>query len=143
MKRQPGFTLIELLLVVGITIILVGMALPVGLDFYNQYLLVANRDNLVQVLRKARSEAMANINQKPHGVAFLPNQYVLFQGDSYLGRDVLWDQTYDYSGAVNVSSTPEIVFSQLEGASVSSTINLSDSGDTLDILINNAGYISW
>lgn len=143
MKKNGGYTLLELLVVVAIVFALVGVALPIGLDFYNQYLLTEERDNLVQVLRKARSEAMANINQKPHGVAFLANQYVLFQGASYASRDTDWDRFYNHSGKVSLDAPAQIIFSHLEGASASSTVSLSDASQKVEIKVSDEGRISW
>lgn len=153
-RSRAGFTLIEILIVLGILAILSGFGLVASLDAYRGYSFRNERNTMVSVLQKARSQAISNIclgsgctDGKPHGVAFQAGQYIIFQGSGYAARDQAVDQivAVNYALTFAPGSLPEVVFSQLSGdAAPAGTITLTDeAGHSSVISINSEGQISW
>lgn len=150
-----GLTLIEIIVVIAIFTILGGLGLMVSMDSYRGYAFRGERDSLITVLQKARSESMNNMCRgatcttgKLHGVALQPGQYVLFQGTSYATRDTALDE-YVASGYAGVHAAPgsltEVVFDQLSGdVHLPGTITLlGDDGHTSTITVGGEGEITW
>lgn len=162
-----GFTLIEIVTVIGIFTILMGATLIVGLSGFQEYSFHSDRDLLIAALHRARAEAVGNVclgtactDGKPHGVAILPDKYVIFQGTCYASpgcvrnpNDIAVDEPLDASSAVaHAGTVSEIVFTQLSGVAVSPvtsivqpwTIRLTDTtGRTSLITIETEGRIWW
>ena len=139
-----GFTLIEILVVVAIFVIVLGFALGVGSEFYRSQVLIAEKDNLVGLLRSARNQAMNNINQSSHGVFIDSNQYILFEGESYSARHQDFDEAFPLSYGVSIGGANEVVFRALDGqSSASGTITITNSRGTANIELNYEGRISW
>jgi prepilin-type N-terminal cleavage/methylation domain-containing protein len=152
-NTPKGFTLIEMVIAIGLLAILASLGLVVSMDNYRGHSFRDERDVVVSALQKARSRAISNVckgescdNGKPHGVFLRDQEYVIFQGSSYLNRDERYDEVIvSNAGAVELSGVDEIVFSRLSG-SVEETglITVSDkTGRSSDIYINNEGLITW
>lgn len=142
-RARKGFALVELLLVLSISTMIFSYFFSVGSDFYLSQSLVAERESLISVLRKARTEAMNNTNQTDHGVYVGAQNYTIFQGSSYAGRNQDFDETFPRTGSVDISGPNEVVFTALEGASnASGTITVSNSRGSIGVLINSEGRIS-
>ena len=85
---------------------------------------------------------------RPHGVHVSTGQYVVFQGASYLARDISVDEIYSANnGAASISgsSLTDVVFTQLSGgAAPVGTIGMIDSaGHISTTTINSEGQITW
>lgn len=122
-RAAPGFSLIELLLVITIGAILLALSAPLAFHAYQQQLVVDTSKQLEDTLDLARSYAVANLADAPHGVRLQTSQkrYILFQGESFATRNTAEDQIFTYPESVSITaSTPEAVFSRLYGTS---TIN--------------------
>lgn len=149
---QRGFTLIEMLIVIGIILVIAGAPLFIDLTSYRADAFRAERAAIVTALQKARADALNNIDQEPHGVAFFPadhpKSYVVFEGDTYAVSDPVKREVFDenYPVAFGATSPDEVVFSQLDGsAGFSGDIAVVDSqrGITAAITVNHEGAISW
>jgi len=133
-------------MVIALIAIIATWGLFVTMDFYRSYAFSYERQIVVSVLEKARNQALSNINQAPHGVYFLGQDYIIFQGDSYALRNVNFDQTIPASFVITRSGMQEVKFDQLSG---NATVNggdlqLSDNiAHTASIAINNEGQINW
>lgn len=153
-----GFTLIEVLVVLGILVVLFGFGAALGLDAFRRYAFHNERDLLVAVMQKARSQSVSNLclgagctGGRPHGVNFTSGGYTLFQGPSYAARDAGVDENYQTSYSINFSpsSFSEVVFHQLAGSASTTPVNvwnldLSDTaGETSTITVNSEGRIFW
>lgn len=139
-----GITIIETLVVLAIVAVVSGLGFFIGIDFYKMYALNSERDNLVSVLRRARSLSVNNFNQSAHGVYIELNRYTIFQGNSYAGRQAAYDQVFNVSPSVAIGGLQEIVFSQLSGdASASTTIVLNNNRSSRLISTNYEGRINW
>ncbi|MEK7195363.1 MAG: hypothetical protein AAB655_01570 [Patescibacteria group bacterium] len=143
-ENRGGFTLIEALLVVALLVVIFGLSVGLNSNFYGTHALISERDNLVSLLRHARSLAMDNVGESSHGVFVSSNQYVLFNGDSYALRDPQYDVVFPRTSSVGAEGLPEVVFSPLEGNSgVSGTIAVFLGDGRSQIHINNEGAIGW
>lgn len=139
--RSEGVTLIEIIVVIAIAGILLGVGVPLTWDFYLQGELRAERANAVAYLRAARTRAMSNKGESAHGVAVAGNNFVIFEGPSYAGRNVSRDQLFPRSPGIAVTGTTEVVFAQLSGRSASSTILLASPNAGAAVRVNSEGLI--
>jgi prepilin-type N-terminal cleavage/methylation domain-containing protein len=106
---RQGFSLVEILVAISIMAIMV----IAGLFFYNNLQLSTqldeNTNQIIQTLRTAREKSVAGYNSSPHGVYFLvtgsPDQYILYQGVSYVSRNVNYDRTVILDRALSATST--------------------------------------
>ena len=147
---RRGFTLIEVLITIGLLGLIAGLGVFVSMDSYRGNLFRAERNIVVSILQKARSQAIHNVcvgsvcaDGQLHGVHFDPNQYAIFQGAIYNPADIN-NEVIQANSNVHNSGLANIVFSQLEGTTSGGTLTLTDnSGHTSAITINNEGQIIW
>ncbi len=139
------------MIVAAILAMIAGFGLFAGLDAYRGLSLRSERELIIGLLRKARSQAMNNIDQTGHGVHYDAGTgcrsrhpcYVLFEGSRF-----------DPGGAGNVEieagrgagigwpgSDP--VFKQLDGSAETARISLVARGGSTLITINYEGRIDW
>ena len=135
--------MVEVLVVIGILAVLSTLGYLVAIDFYKSYAFNAERDTIVAILQKARSQSLANINESAHGVHFEPGQYVIFQGIAY-NSGALFNQALPASFGITHSGIIDVLFTQLSGdANSSGNLILSDGKRTAVISINKEGQINW
>ncbi len=139
-----GITLIEILIAMAIVVGLIGLGLFISIDFYKSYNFNSERDIIVNILQKARSQSLSNINESKHGVYFKTDEYVIFQGETYSSRNPAYDENIKTDPAIGRSGLQEIVFEQLTGQnSTSGNILISDGVRSSQISIQNEGRINW
>jgi len=137
-----GFTLLEILVVVGLVAVLISAVLGFGLEFYKTQQLNVRVQGIVQTLRRAQQKAMAVENDSNFGVFLTNNNYTLFKGNTYVQRDIQYDEVMDLPQVLTVSGIQEVVFSKLEGIpSAIGDIILSNGIETRTIEINEIGRI--
>lgn len=142
--KKAGFTLMEIIIAIGIFMIILGFGAILDISSYRQNSIRAERDNIVALLSRARSEALNNLNQSNHGL-FLgsPSQYVIYQGVNYASRNPAYDEDYPSAGDT-ISGLSDINFNNLDGSSnASGTITISDGINSYNIYINYEGRIDW
>ena len=150
-ERSAGFTLIELVVVIAIMVVLLGLGLFFSMDSYHGYAFHNERNLAVSLLEKARSQAIANIDQQPHGVHvdLTGNQYIIFEGATYTSfpSKNIFVPFISSNSLINHSGMTDVLFNQLDGGITTppSALHLNDSGSvhTSDINFNNEGQISW
>ncbi len=142
MKSGAGFTLIELIVVVAILSILATFGFLVSLDFYRSYAFNSERDTVVSLLQKARSDALNNVGQVPHGLHFENNKYVLFDR-AIFGSLQSQDQIIPADIYISHGVPTDVVFIQLSGDTVPQTISLNDNRRSAVITLNANGMINW
>jgi Tfp pilus assembly protein FimT len=130
-----------------------GFTAFMSVDGYRSFSFRSDRDTLVSLLERARSQSVSNICRgalcdggAPHGVHVVSGGYTVFQGESYALRDTVLDETTPSSYTTTISGTlVDVVFRQLSGdIAVPGDIIISDdSGHTSTISINTEGRISW
>ena len=138
-----GFTIFEILIGMGILAVIFAIGLPISWNFYINYQFDSEVDTFVSVLEQARNSAMVNRNESPHGVYADANQFVIFQGVNYTGRDVSQDKIFPRSGNVNLNGPSEIVFSALSGQVSSTTYSFSRAQRSSNVYVNSEGAISF
>lgn len=140
---NKGVTLIEVLIVVAIIVIISGLGLFVGIDFYKTYALNSERDIIVSILMKTRNKAANNFNESPHGVYIDSSGYAIFQGVSYASRNQSYDEFIKRTNAVSASGLQEMVFEQLTGSltTAAGDVTLSNGVKSINISLNSEGRI--
>ena len=154
-KLNGGLTLIEVLVVMGILIFILSLGLFVSFDAYRGYIFRSERSVAVSVLEKARSRAVNNLYEMPHGVCYddASRAYVIFRGASCI-LGAANNETIPGSASVGVSGLAvlsPVVFEQITGKLVPQLspytseldITLTRDAKTASIYINNEGRINW
>jgi len=143
--------MLEMIVVMGIFALVGGTALFVSMETFHGSNFRSDRNLLAAALQHARAQSMNNMclgagcaDGKPHGVKILPdNSIVLFQGASYATRDASVDSVFHLNIAAATGAN-EIVFSQLSGASVATTVSVTDqAGHVSTMTISSEGRIAW
>ncbi len=150
-RSSRGFTLIEILVVMGLFVILAGFGLFVSMDSFRGYMFRNERDVVISLLQKARSQAINNMcfgggctGGKAHGVHFGPGQYVVFQGLSYVSRDSAVDEVTPVENNASSVVGSDVIFSPLAATTSSATVTVSGTdGHTSIISIATEGQITW
>ena len=91
---RSGFTLVEMLIALSILFVVgcVGFLIVPGI--YKAQVVVSERDTLVEVLERARAKALGNVRQSDHGLFVDSQDYVLFEGSSYVERYAQYDERF-------------------------------------------------
>ncbi len=140
---SEGFTIIELLVSIAILVGISGLGLFVSIDFYKSYILNSERDIVVSILQSARNYSITNINESKHGVYFNPTEYVIFQGNSYATRTIIYDENIKVNPGITHTGLQEIIFQQLTGEpAITGDIVLNNSVRSLIISVQNEGRIN-
>lgn len=145
---RRGFTMIEVLVVTGVFAVLAAFGLIVGIDTYARASFHSDAENAVALLQKARSEAINNINESPHGVYFGDaSNLLLFRGLHY--DPASQELEIEKAKSASYSDTcvnHEVVFSRLSGDAVApcaiTTASINAAAPTV-ITINAEGGIDW
>ena len=145
-----GFTVIEILVVLALVGFIASLGVTIGLDSYRRFLFYSERDTLVSILQRARSEALSNTGSAVasssifHGLFMAPENAVLFRGPSYALRDSGYDITTPLTAGIVRSGISEIVFAPLTGEVATSGIIILDDGvRNATITVNAEGGIMW
>lgn len=139
---RRGVTILEVVVSIGLLAIVLSLGIFFGLDSYRRYMLRTERDNLVTILRRARSEAQNNIGQANHGVFIDDDKYVIFRGNSFAARNADYDENFPRSSGMTFGGIGEVVFGSLSASSnVSGTIVIGNGIQNFDISVNYEGRI--
>ena len=142
-SSEQAFTLTEILVVLALLGVLATFTLFISLDYYRSATLRSERDTVVTILEKARSQSMNNIDQSPHGLHITTSSYILFEGSTWASRAQALDISFPVSGGVTATGN-DIIFSQLSGATTAATIYLTDlNGKQLPVSVNTEDAIDW
>jgi len=141
-----GFTLTEILVVIGMVSIFAAFGMFVSMDFYRSFSFRAEQNIAVSVLMKARSSALANIEETTHGVHFKPDRYILFQG-TYVDGNPLNEEILSAPTVTN-SGITEVVFEQLTGSASfdppgANILTITSGVKNFTITLNGEGRIEW
>ncbi len=155
-KSGKGFTLIEVLIVIAILTLVLSLSMILSMDDYRGYSFRDERNKIIGLLEKSRSQAINNIcldiscdNGVSHGVYILNNTFTAFEGTSWSTRHPAQDEITEINKTITISGVNEVVFSQLSGDATTTPKTISDitltdiSGHNSVITINTEGNISW
>jgi Tfp pilus assembly protein FimT len=150
-----GFTLLEALIVLALLITCAALGLFISFSGYRESETRDEREIIVAVLEKARSQAMANLcissacsGGSAHGVSFSDaGRYVIFEGDEYAARHEDVDELIEArDAAVVLSGCNEVDFAARTGDAIctgGSGIRVTDgTGTVWNILLSEYGRIS-
>lgn len=141
--RHPAFTLVEIILVLGIAAIILGASIPLSAYFLSSYDLASGRDQLVEVLIRARALSLANKNMSGHGVFLNAQTLTLFEGSSFATRLMAQDRVATVPSFVVIGGPAEIVFLPLSAMAAAATYTLSQAGKNLLVTVNPEGMIDY
>jgi len=155
MEGSHGFTLVEVLLVIGLLVIIFALGLFMSMETYRGYSRRSERDTLVAVLERARSRAMANVDQHAWGACYDGSvasdpQFVIFSGPSYASAYRTDPVPANPGVTLDLSAAPPlpcasggVVFAQLTGDTSAISVTMTEGGITSTISTNAAGRIDW
>jgi len=143
MKKLFAFTLIELLLVIAIILILGGMTSSFLARFLTQNNVYNVVDQLAGQMRKAQIYAMMGKRDGAWGVKIDSGRIVLFQGNTFAGRNAAFDENFNINSNITINGLTEVVFNKITGLpSTTSTITISGNSSTATLVINSQGITS-
>jgi prepilin-type N-terminal cleavage/methylation domain-containing protein len=148
--NQKGFTFIEILIAVVILVLITLLMLASFTTLRQQVEIDSSSQNILSVLRLARSKTLASESEDSYGVHFQSDKYVLFKGTTYNALD---SNNKDYTltdSEINSISLNggggDVIFNRIRGTTDeygTVTIRLlTDTSKTHTININNYGQVS-
>jgi Tfp pilus assembly major pilin PilA len=120
-KKAFGFTFIELLVIIGITVAMASISIPMFNTLQMSSQLNESVSLIMQEVRLARDYSMSGLNNSSFGVFFELNQpssndrIIFYQGDSYSLRNADYDRQYIMNSNISLItelSDNEIHFSR-------------------------------
>lgn len=141
-RHQKGFTIIEVMIVMLISAMLFGVIGYNMVKVQSTTSIQSSVDTLVSDLRSQQSKAMfgsteGRVSADSYGIYFLPDQYVLFHGNSYNSSEPT-NFSVELPSNIEIASTtfPSniIVFSALSGE----ISGFSPTGNTITLKVSNA-----
>ena len=150
MKR--AFTLIEAIIVISVITLLVGLTSLSMVNFGKSSEIDSGRTLVVQSLREAQSNSLANLGDNPWGVHFEVDKAVIFQdtGTGYNQNDSANNRTKLMPKGVILTptltgGTVNLFFDKGKGTTlVTGEITLTSTANTNAVItINNEGRIDY
>lgn len=148
--QQSGFTLIEILIAVAIMVLLSALTIAAFSTLNKQVSLDTTSQNILSVLRRARSQTLASENESTYGVHFETSKYVLFKGTSYTNgaaynKEFNLSETEIYAVTL-AGGVSDVVFDRIRGTTsqsgtVSTRLSL-DTSKTNTVSIDPSGQVS-
>ncbi len=149
-SRSGGFTLIEILVAMAILVLIAFLAIASFTTFRQQVEIDSSSQNILSVLRLARSKTLASESEDNYGVHFQSDKYVLFKGTVYDSNDAA-NKEYSltdseiYSISLNGGGS-DVIFNRIRGTTEeygNVAIRLvSDTNKAHTININSYGQVS-
>ncbi len=153
---KQGFTLMEILIVVAMIGILSYLAVPVSINFFRSQAVESARTDLIEILGRARHNALLQKGDKNWGVYIQDidgtlSAVTLYKGNSYASRlsSATNDEKYDQVGNLSIKSSGsshlasgDINFTKLTGytnATGTLTINYTDNSESRELIIDDFG----
>jgi len=141
----------ETLIVVGMLALFASVTMVVGVHAFNRSSVKDDRDLLVGVLQKARSEAMHGIctsegciGPTAHGVHITDTAVVLFEGTTYNTANSSNRAFYVQSASTHFSTSGDIIFAAGNADTASSSVTVRSGAEVVSIVAVGAlGQISW
>lgn len=148
LRTSAGFTITEILIAIAIVSVLSALSVAYFNSFLARNELKNEALKMVDMLRRARGQAMAGQEDSAWGVHFETGKYVLFRGSAYSASDA-FNEEISLPAVLTISAInlngggSDAVFSKIRGetSNYGTTTIQNDLGETKNILINSYGTI--
>lgn len=145
---RNGFTVVEVLIAIAIIGVLSALITPYFNSFLARNELKNESLKIVDMLRRARGQAMSGQEDSLWGVHFETSKYVLFRGGVYNASDN-FNEEINLPVVLTISvialngGGSDSVFSKIRGetSQFGTTTIQNDIGESKDIVINSVGNI--
>jgi len=143
---KNAFTLIEVLVVIAIFGVISSVSYALYTSLQTGRVIESVKQEVLQNMRLVQSRAKAGYHEAQHGVLFLGSMYTLYQGQSYVTRDVSFDMTYELPVIFYFDGLSEVNFAQKTGLPTPASgtvmiVNVIDETTSLSITINSEGLL--
>ena len=144
-QHSTGFTLVEILVAVAIFGVIISLGLLMSMETLRGTTFRSERDTMVAVLQKARSRAMANINQSPWGVHYQMSDhtYTIFRGSAFAAGAPTNEVVQGNKDASTTPSLYNVVFTQLSGTTNPLSVIVEENSRNTTLSVNYEGTIIW
>jgi len=147
---SKSFSLIEVLVIIAVIAILVGLSSLNLVSFGRASEVDAGRVEVVQALREAQSNSMANLGANPWGVHFESAKVVIFQdggagfdpNDSQNNRVKIMPKGISLSW-IFTGGGDNLMFEKGTGQTLNSGTVTVSGNTSIEIKINKEGMIDW
>jgi len=153
LNGKSGFTLVEMILTVSLFALIFASVSVVFANMVNAQGLLSKGNEVVQSLREARSNAVAQRENSDWGVRLdnisSPHQYIVFRGSTYASRDTSFDQVIIFPESVeldniSIGGGQDIIFIKRTGrTSQSGSFDLIADSETYTVSINSLGLVDY
>ncbi len=151
-NQNSGLTLVEILVIIAILTAMAAQLTPKIVNFYNNYELDANAQELVQVVHLSQQRAMQSENSSAYSIHFVSGSggsFTLYRGTNYATRDTSYDEVHNLISSLSLSyaiatSSNDINFSKIEGITGNTgsiTISWPDGNLSKTITVNPYGVV--
>lgn len=139
--KIKGFTMVEVITTIGIFLILGGLVLPIGLNFYRNQKLNTFSYLFADRVEKARTFAKNQRQDSFWGVYVGSDSYTVFKGGGFESRDQSYDETYKIPAGIEVDQD-EVVFEKLFARPVEPiSFTISGAPQTNVVSVNSVGRV--
>lgn len=138
---HKGFTIMEVLVIVGLIAIIALFTSGIDTGAITRSNANSEANTLIELLTRARSLALNNVNENQHGVYVDASSFILFEGDSY--ATAVSTQATPRNSLISHTGDTEIVFTRLAGSTTPASMTLSANGVSATIDVNAEGRIDW
>jgi type II secretory pathway pseudopilin PulG len=138
-----GFSIVEVLVVIGISVVIGVMSIPVAVEYYRTQILDEAAKDLRSVLRRANNQAVFQKNDSAFGVDFssVTDKYVLYQGSAYSSRITAEDEIFAIPAGITLSGVSEVAYTKRTGTTTASTLTITGVNQTRTISISADGKV--
>jgi len=139
-----GFTLVELLIVLAVFGILFLIVGTISLNSLPKSQLLVSADQAEQTLRRAQALSVDRRADSVWGVHLTAGDMTLFAGETYVGRDVSYDEVTAFPAGISVSGLTDVLFAIRTGKTQNTgaiTLTSDATGETEVLVINSAGSV--
>jgi prepilin-type N-terminal cleavage/methylation domain-containing protein len=139
-----GFSLVEVIVVLGIVAILTTTVMSVYKNLNTQNEIILTAQSVVHSLRSAQVHARASASDSSWGVYVESGMVTVYKGAEYTVRDDSFDKEISFPESTTFSGLNEISFLKFTGLpQVDGVMTLTNSNESIDIIVNEKGMISY
>lgn len=130
----------EMLVVLAIIGVVLAVPFFSTLSERKSTTLDSGQASVISALKVARSKALSGVDGTSHGVRVEADKVIVFPGDTYVvGAGVPYPLPAGVTASI--AGSADIVFTRLQGTTVSNTITITSHGDTRTVNVSDYGNI--